>query len=176
VILIACVTGTGYGFYYYQAQLLSTPVWLWVFVPDSPFFTMMYTVSLALYILGRRYNSFDVFAFIGLNKVGVWTLLVFLVESDYYFSPNRWSFTLVLSALHLGMILVALTLWKEMRAPSKRVVVMLAGYFVLGDVMDYGYGLHPIVPERSLGIIAAVAIFLTFASLFLTCYGLKRKG
>lgn len=174
-VLLVCLIGTAYGFYYYQGQLSTTPFYLWVFVPDSPFFTLVYTLSLALYILGHRLNSLDVFAFIGLNKVGLWTLFVFILESDYYFSSSRWDFTLVLAALHVGMVLVALTLWVDMSIPSLRTALLLSGYFLLGDVMDYGFGLHPMVPEQRIFAIGASAFLLTGICSLATYHYLSKK-
>lgn len=158
-ILVSSFIGTLFGFYYYQGQFGITPVYLWFFVPDSPFFTFMYVIILLLYSFGLRYNTFDVFAFIGLNKVAVWTIFVLLWNYDYYFSPQTRDFRFVILLLHIGMILVALTLLKEMKKLKTEGYLIVFGFFVLSDFFDYIIGTHPIIPDESIN----VTMWITFA-------------
>jgi len=175
-ILISCIIGTLYGFYYYLGQFEITPVYLWFFVPDSPFFTFMYVIALLFYSLGMRSNTFDAFTFIGLNKIGIWTIFVLLWNYDYYFTPETRDFRFIIVLLHIGMILVALTLLKEMNKLNINGYLLIFGFFVVSDFFDYFVGTHPIIPEESIEVVMWVTFVLTITSSALTFYYLEKKS
>jgi len=52
-LLLASIIGTAFGFYYYEWQLSTYPVYYWPLIPDSPVFTLMYVLVLAAYSVGR---------------------------------------------------------------------------------------------------------------------------
>jgi uncharacterized membrane protein YpjA len=176
IILISCIIGTLFGFYYYQGQFEITPLYLWIFVPDSPFFTFMYVMILFFYSFGMRSNTFDAFAFIGLNKVGFWTIFILFWNHDYYFSPSTWDFRMVILLLHIGMMAVAATLLKEMRKLKMKGYLMIFGFFIVSDLMDYVVaGTHPIIPAS--GVLTAMwaAVALTVTTCALTFYYLEKN-
>lgn len=173
-VLISCIIGTLFGFYYYLGQFEITPVYLWFFVPDSPFFTFMYVIVLLFYSFGMRSSTFDAFTFIGLNKVGIWTIFVLLWNYDYYFSPETMDFRFVILLLHVGMILVALTLLKEMEKLKPVGYLLIFGFFVVSDVFDYAAGTHPIIPAGSIEVVMRVTFALTIMTSTLTFYYLEK--
>ncbi len=174
-VLVSCIIGTLFGFYYYLGQFEITPLYLWFFVPDSPFFTFMYVIILLFYLFGMRSNTFDVFTFIGLNKVGIWTIFVLFWNYNYYFSPDTGDFRFVILLLHTGMILVALTLLKEMRKLKLRWYLLIFGFFVVSDFFDYFIGTHPIIPEQSINVVMWVTFALTIMTSALTFYYLEKS-
>lgn len=174
-VLVSCIIGTLFGFYYYLGQFEITPLYLWFFVPDSPFFTFMYVIILFFYLFGMRSNTFDVFTFIGLNKVGIWTIFVLFWNYNYYFSPDTRDFRFVILLLHAGMILVALTLLKEMRKLKLRGYLLIFGFFVVSDFFDYFIGTHPIIPEQSINVVMWVTFALTIMTSALTFYYLEKS-
>ncbi|MCZ7358383.1 MAG: DUF1405 domain-containing protein [Candidatus Methanoperedens sp.] len=174
-VLISCIMGTLFGFYYYTGQFEITPVYLWFFVPDSPFFTFMYVIVLLFYSFGVRSNAFDAFTFIGLNKVGIWTIFVLFWNYDYYFSPETSDYRFIILLLHIGMILVAMTLLKEMKKLNMRRYLLIAGFFLISDFFDYVVGTHPIIPQESIGVVSLVTISLTIITCALTFYYLEKK-
>ncbi|MGB8217204.1 MAG: DUF1405 domain-containing protein [Candidatus Methanoperedens sp.] len=176
VVLISCIIGTLFGFYYYQGQFEITPVYLWFFVPDSPFFTFMYVLVLLFYSSGLRSDTFDAFTFIGLVKVGIWTLFVLLLNYDYYFSPETRDFRFVIVLLHIGMILVALTLLKEMKKLDLSRYLLIFAFFMVSDFFDYVIGTHPIIPEGSVKIVSLVTVALSIMTCSLTFYYLEKKS
>jgi uncharacterized membrane protein YpjA len=175
ILLVSCIIGTLFGFYYYQWQFAVSPVYLWFFIPDSPFFTFMYVLVLVLYLSGKRSNTFDVFTFIGLNKVGIWTIFVLFWNHEYYFSPETRSYRFVILLLHIGMILVSLTLLKEMQKPSSTWCLLIFGFFVVSDFFDYFIGTHPIIPLESVPIVMWVTFALTIITSALTFYYLGKS-
>lgn len=174
-VLVSCIIGTLFGFYYYLGQFELTPLYLWFFVPDSPFFTFMYVIILLFYLFGMRSNTFDVFTFIGLNKVGIWTIFVLFWNYNYYFSPDTRDFRFVILLLHVGMILVALTLLKEMRKLKLRGYLLISGFFMVSDFFDYFIGTHPIIPEQSINVVMWVTFALTIMTSALTFYYLEKS-
>lgn len=173
ILLISCIIGTLFGFYYYMGQFEITPAYLWLFVPDSPFFTFMYVIVLALYFSGYRSNTFDIFTFIGLIKVGIWTIFVLFWNYDYYFSPATRDFRFIILLLHIGMILVALTLLKEMRKSGMKWYLMITGFFIISDYLDYFIGTHPIIPFESVDTVKWVTFALSILTCILTFYYLE---
>jgi uncharacterized membrane protein YpjA len=176
VVLISCIIGTLFGFYYYQGQFEITPVYLWFFVPDSPFFTFMYVLILLFYSYGLRSDTFDAFTFIGLVKVGIWTLFVLFLNYDYYFSLETRDFRFVIVLLHIGMILVAMTLLKEMGKLNFSRYLMIFAFFMVSDFFDYVIGTHPIIPEESVKIVSWVTVALSIMTCSLTFYYLEKKS
>ncbi len=173
-VLISCIIGTLFGFYYYLGQFEITPVYLWFFVPDSPFFTFMYVLVLVFYSFGRRSATFDAFTFIGLNKVGIWTLFVLILDYDYYFSPETRNFRIVIVLLHIGMLLVAMTLLKEMTKLNLSRYLLIFSFFMVSDFFDYVVGTHPIIPEENINIVMWVTIALSIITCSLTFYYLEK--
>lgn len=175
VVLISCIIGTLFGFYYYQGQFAISPAYLWFFIPDSPFFTFMYVIILLLYSFGMRSNAFDIFTFIGLNKVGIWTIFVLLLNFDHYFSPGTRNFRFVILLLHIGMMLVAMTLLKEMTKPGMREYSLILAFFIISDLFDYGVGTHPIIPEETIEVVRWVTFGLTITVFSMTFYYLEKS-
>lgn len=175
IVLISCIIGTLFGFYYYQGQFEITPLYLWFFVPDSPFFTFMYVIILTLYFMGYRSNPFDVFTFIGLTKVGLWTIFVLFLNSDYYFSPETREYRFVILLLHIGMILVGLTLLNDMRKLSLSWYCFILGFFIISDYLDYFIGTHPIIPLENVETVKWVTFALSIFTCIFTFYYLENE-
>ncbi len=173
-VLISCIIGTLFGFYYYLGQFEITPVYLWLFVPDSPFFTFMYVIVLIVYSFGMRSSTFDAFTFIGLNKVGIWTIFVLFWNYEYYFSPQTRDYRLIIFLLHAGMILVSMTLLKEMKRLDMGRYSMILGFFMISDFFDYTIGTHPIIPRESIELVKWVTYALTIIICALTFYYLEK--
>ena len=127
----------------------------------------MDVMVLAAYSIGRRSNLFDTFTFVGLNKVGIWSLFVLLYDFDYYFSPQTWMFRSVLFLLHIGMILCAFTLLKDMEWPGTGRMGLLLAIFVVLDFFDYIVGTHPYLHTPNVDVVGWVALALT-----LGCWGM----
>jgi uncharacterized membrane protein YpjA len=166
LILGASIIGTAFGFYYYEWQLRASPIYYWPLIPDSPFFTLMFVFVLAAYSFGKRSNLFDTFAFIGLNKIGFWTLFVLLYDFNYYFTPETRVFRSVLFLLHIGMILCSFTLLKDMKRPKINKMGLLLVIFLIADYFDYIIGTHPYLNTPRIDVIGWAALVLT-----LGCWG-----
>lgn len=160
-LLLVSIIGTAFGFYYYEWQLRIFPLYYWPLIPDSPVFTLMYVLVLVAYSVGKRSDLFDIFTFIGLNKTGIWTLFVLLYDFDYYFTSGTWVFRSVLFLLHIGMVLCALTLVKDIKRPAFIMMGLILGVFLVLDYFDYVIGTHPYLHTPRVDVVGLAALILT---------------
>ena len=158
VALILILIGVGAGIvgfiYWYGPTFSDYPVWQWVFVPDCPLFAMLFSLSLGLILLNRRFPTYDALVAFGLIKYGIWTDVHWII----YWTNTRGRLVpdgTLMFLSHFGMILEGLFLlsFLKMNWPT---VVACAFWFGLSDWMDYGpFQTYPqidirIVPLRSM--------------------------
>jgi uncharacterized membrane protein YpjA len=156
LILLIDLVGIFYGYYYYEDQLGSTPLYLWLFVPDCPFYLMLFTIALVLAVFGFENKLFSYIAVVGIMKYGIWTLAALLVFGDYFFSAPFFIMSLTLFILHIGMAIEGpLLLPKKLGRLDLGVCIL---WFLINDYFDYFYGYldnagryvlgtHPILPS-----------------------------
>lgn len=155
LIILVDLAGIYYGYYYYSEQLASTPLYLWIFVPDCPFYVMLFTIALVLTIFGFDNRLFNYISAVGMMKYGVWTLLALLLFGDYFFSNPFFLQSAVLFILHIGMFAEGPLLIP--RKVERKYLFLGLGWFLLNDYVDYFYGYvnnagryvlgtHPILP------------------------------
>lgn len=140
--------GSLYGFYWYGGQLLATPRWQWLIVPDSPGSTFLLTIWLALMLAGVDWRKpgmqwLGAIAFVSNMKYGLWTATV-LPQAGFKYG---WEFDFVhLSLSHASMWLQAMIFarhYKPALAPAAGALL----WMWFQDIMDY-YVLntHPYLP------------------------------
>src|SRR3989344_9446606 len=107
-LILVNLGGVAFGAYYYSGQLSETPLYLWLFVPDSPTGVLLFAAFLFLHAF-RNYQHpvLNMLASIYLVKVGLWSVLVLLLFWPSFFVLKA-AFSAMLIVLHLGMILEAL--------------------------------------------------------------------
>lgn len=155
-LILINIAAVAIGGYYYQGQLAGTPAQLLVFVPDCPFYVLLFLLVILRII---RSDAFSFLVSAGMVKYGVWTVFVLLFHWQYYSAPDMLAVTIVFILGHIGMALEGLAI-----LPKKRVgALALAGviaWLLLNDVSDYAWGTVPWIPRDSLSLVAQ----LTFAS------------
>ena len=131
------LAGTAFGFWYYRHQFASTPVEMWLFVPDSPIATLLFALAVAAWKLGREQPWLSALAFFGNIILGLWTPYILVVFASEYFAqgihPAMYAFLLF---SHLAMVVQALVLHRISDFPVWAVAVALAWYGV-DLVVDY---------------------------------------
>jgi uncharacterized membrane protein YpjA len=145
LIVLANLAGLAFGLYYYAPQLARHPPWEWLFVMDSPVAVGLFALALALALRARRVNWLTHLAGMANFKVGVWTLFVILYLDEWFLAPERAAWYGLLFALHVGMVLSGLWVLGATRADWKLSAALLA-WFLFNDCLDYGLGLHPVLP------------------------------
>ncbi|UTF54542.1 DUF1405 domain-containing protein [Natronosalvus rutilus] len=174
------LAGTVFGFWYYQAQLLSTSPVMWPFVPDSPLATLAIALAIAAWKLGHEQPWLTAIAFFGNIILGLWTPYTLLAFWDAYgyLDPLMFHF---LFWSHLAMVVQAFVLHRISDFPVWAVAVALA-YYGVNLVLDYFVPIvgdlhHTAIPlERTepmylgadaLGVIGAGEVTCTLLALFL---------
>lgn len=142
--------------YWYGSDILAAPPYLWPFVPDSPLSATLLAFALLAWHRGRRWELLGLMAVTGCVKYGLWTDWVWFTNA---LSGGRYSLeAIVLSANHFGMVLEGLVLLPLLR-PRARHVLFVAAWYGINDLVDYGLGSHPRVPNPGdLGLITAFAV------------------
>ncbi|MEM3555472.1 MAG: DUF1405 domain-containing protein [Candidatus Micrarchaeia archaeon] len=173
LIIVINFIGMLYGYYYYYEQLTSSPLWLWVFIPDCPFYVTVFTLVLILALFGFENKLLSCIGAVGMMKYGVWTLLALLVFHEYFFSESLWLLSSILFILHIGMFAEGPLLINK-KLSGKHFLATLI-WFLINDYFDYfhGYtnllgeyiiGTHPLLPSKE-GVV--LMMVLTFALTFL---------
>jgi len=161
--LIAVNTiGAVLGFvYWYGAQILATPLLFIPFVPDSPLSTIFFPISLLLILSGRRFPRFFAFAAFGLIKYGLWTVWAWILFWTHGGGPTVESIAMTIT--HLGMAGEGLFLlgYAGLGKPGS---LLIGGWFLLNDWVDYGLGYHPhVLSQMPVALMAAEGFLSTTA-------------
>lgn len=137
------LVGIAYGFYYYRTQFAATPVWMWIFVPDSPLAVLWAELALVAWWARRKPGVLDALAFIGNVQVGLWTVYVLLAYADD-FGTYTLNLNTILLAGHAGMAVLALIYLQGLRQRHReapRAAWLAIGlatlYYLVNDLLDY---------------------------------------
>jgi uncharacterized membrane protein YpjA len=130
--------------YWYGSDILAAPFWQWPFVPDSPLSATLWAVALLAYHRGRHWHLLGLFAATGAIKYGLWTDFIWYTNSlsSHSYTLEAWA----MSLNHFGMVLEGLLLVPLLR-PRVRDVLIVAAWYGVNDLLDYGIGPHPRVPN-----------------------------
>ena len=160
LILLINLIGLLYGFYYYIPKLQQTSPALWILVPDSPL-SILFFVLVFVGIWQGRFASF--FASAWLIKYGIWTVFIMLFDSQYYLQPQYFAESWLLYIIpHIFMAIeYILILRKDF---TLQIALITLAILLVNDFSDYVIGTRPLIPEDNLGIVFAVAVFLSIAA------------
>lgn len=163
ILIAANVLGTFFGFYYYMPQLMTTEIFLWPLIPDSPTSTILIAFSLYIFMSGGLEKVPEKFeeavhglAFIGNIKYGLWTVFVLLKFQPEFTAINTTGMYLFLVVSHLGMFLQAFLVLDYIDI-SKKISGLALGFFLFNDIVDYSLGIHTSLPEVQ-GLYSTVSI------------------
>lgn len=167
--------GVAYGIIFYWQQLTETAWYLLPFVPDSPTGPFLMIIIFGLWWFGgkRRSPALELLAFVELVKYGIWTVVVFWLYREAFFSPARAELTNTLLILHLAEALQAGVLLKGMRVPTLPWAAVVAAWLALEDFCDYGLGsmaTHPRLPAGMDPTLATATVPLITVGLTIICY------
>jgi len=110
LIVLINIAGSAFGLYYYWEQLMMTPWYYWIFVPDCPLYTFFMIFALIFIATGKRYDRSNVITAVGLAMYGTWTMFVLLYFSEVYFAPENALMSAALWISHCGMALESIFL------------------------------------------------------------------
>ncbi|MFD2332110.1 DUF1405 domain-containing protein [Cohnella sp. GCM10020058] len=174
LLMVFYVFGTIYGYYWYKNQLVDTmqthPAWLIPFVPDSPTASLFFTIAalwLWLSSFGDGDNKvvtgvrcvFEALAVVTSIKYGIWATVI-IFASAAYGSPIVWQDWMLIVS-HMSMAVCAV-LYGRFFLYGAIALGIAAAWTLLNDIVDYGFGVYPSLPQSLDDRLLGVAIF-TFA-------------
>ena len=172
ILVFLAMVSLFFGYLTYAPQLAETPFYLQVFVPDCPLYVLL-MVLVVFFAIQNREIRFLVA--MGMVKYAVWTLMIFMAYFDYYFAPAFLWQTAILFLGHILMIWGGLIILPS--KPTRLAFGITMGWFLLNDLMDYGFGLRPVFPDDHLGFVEifsfASTIVFSFA-LYYWCDAIRR--
>ncbi len=130
--------------YWYGSDILAAPIWQWPFVPDSPLSGTLVALAFLAYHRGRHWHLLGLFAVTGAIKYGLWTDFFWFINSltTHSYTLEAWA----LSLNHFAMALEGLLLLPFLRF-RVRDVLIVAAWYGINDLLDYGIGPHPRIPN-----------------------------
>lgn len=179
LLLIINFLGTIYGYIWYKNQLLSTPGWLWPFVPDSPTASLFFTLVLLAFLMERKWRLLEAFAAVTLFKYGIWAS-VMIIWTGLLGGELVWEHYMLLAS-HVGMALQAL-LYAPYFSFKTVHIIIVAIWTLTNDAFDYGIGvfpwldsvLHPYLPVICLFTISLSLLSLAIFYLLVVPKGVER--
>jgi uncharacterized membrane protein YpjA len=183
--------GTIYGYVWYWKQLTVTAQTMssayLPFVPDSPTASLFFTGVLA-YLLVDSYRSrksnqqngwfrgfIEAFAVITSFKYGIWAVTM-IWAGAYQGDFIDWQ-DWMLTISHLGMAVEAL-LYLRLYTYRSSAIIIVAIWTLFNDIMDYGVGVFPWLPESLLDdlfMVAAFTVELSFVSIVVAIILMKVR-
>jgi uncharacterized membrane protein YpjA len=137
--------GSIYGFWWYKNQLASTPITWWMFVPDSPTASTLFTLVLLLWLFSSRSPLVEAFASVTLFKYGIWAVVMIVwggaLDPAPFMDALNWQHWMLIVS-HLGMALEAV-LFAPFYTYGRKHVMIVAVWTLLNDALDYGLDIHP---------------------------------
>ncbi len=197
LVILINIAGSAFGLYYYWEQLMMTPWYYWLFVPDCPLYTFFMIFALLFIAMGKRYDTFNVITAVGLAMYGTWTMFVLIYFREVYFAPENALMSAALWISHCGMALESIFLLPHVKKAGIISWAAAAAWFLLQTFMDYfapftyngeTMRLHPLALMEyytrgmsSFGFLSAkidTMMYVTFAMTFIflaLMYAVSRK-
>jgi uncharacterized membrane protein YpjA len=183
--------GTIYGYEWYWNQMQETvadkPLWLVIFVPDSPTASLFFTLTL-VYLLIDSYvkpnldkdfpgadfirGIVEALAVLASFKYGVWAVSIILLAA-FKGEPMNWQ-DWMLSISHGGMAIEALLFMRFFRVNIWGLII--GALWIFGnDYIDYHYAVFPWLPDALYPILesvrnATIALSLCTIVIFIGLY------
>lgn len=144
LVTINLVSAIAGYLYWYGGDILAAPLWQWPFVPDSPLSATLWAFAFLAYHRGRRWHLLGLLAATGAIKYGLWTDFIWFTNSlsSHAYTLEAWT----MSLNHFAMVVEGLILLPLIRF-RMRDALIVAGWYSLNDLLDYGLGPHPRVPN-----------------------------
>lgn len=159
IFLVLCFISLFFGYQSYSNMFPDFNPALWVFIPDCPLYVVL---LLAVVLLDIKSDAFRFLTGAGLVKYGIWTLMIFALYPEYYFSDLYVNQTTILIVGHVLMVLASLII-----VPKKidaRILLLVVAWFLLNDFVDYELGTLPRFPEGHLDFVIPATVALSVIS------------
>lgn len=159
IVLVAEITGSIYGYYWYIPQLRVTPWYLWLFTWDCPFYSTLFSLWLFSYLKNYRLHRnslYTAITFTGLIKYGLWTVII--VQDSYLLGTPITVDLLGLQFSHFIMLIQGFILIKMVKLQH---IFIVLSWMILNDFVDYYVGTYPWMRSEQLHTAMWLAISFT---------------
>ncbi|MFD2925793.1 DUF1405 domain-containing protein [Halobacillus naozhouensis] len=144
LLFIINLSGTIYGYIWYESQLAVTkPIFL-IFVPDSPTASLFFTIFLGFYLVNKNVPYIEALAVITLLKYGVWAVVMNGLTFLEYGTLPWTSYMLIVSH---GAMAVQGLLYTPYYKIQLRHIIVAAIWTLHNDVIDYVFEQMPVYPS-----------------------------
>lgn len=137
LVIIINIIGSLFGLYYYWDQLMMTPWYYWIFVPDCPLYTFFMIFALLFIAMGKRFDTFNTITAVGLAMYGTWTMIILLYFSEVFFAPQNALMSVGLWVSHCGMALESVLLLPYIKRSGPVSWAIAGAWFLAQDYFDY---------------------------------------
>lgn len=134
IALINVIAGL-YSISYYLYQIENINPLLWIFVIDCPFYSILFGINLYLISKNKQKPLLGLISIVGNIKFGLWTIMALALPGLLTSYP-----LFILG--HALLIVEVILLYKLFTFKIKHVLLVL-GWFILNDILDYFAHLHP---------------------------------
>ncbi|NLO89403.1 MAG: DUF1405 domain-containing protein [Clostridia bacterium] len=173
-LIIVNILGSIYGYHWNKGQLMATPKELWLFTFDSPFSATLFALAVFFILMGVHNKLFQLFAYTGVIKYGIWAIAVIL---HYWLTTGSPTFiTAALLLSHVGMAMEGYIFLRYLDV-SKFYLLLLALWFGLNDYLDYWWGIHPYLyhpDQRFFAMLTSIGLSVLIL-LYVWRYGLTVR-
>ncbi len=165
-LAIANLLGAIYGFYWYKNQLLASPKPLWLFIPDSPLATLLFSIFLFLLFFNISQPFIEALASITIFKYGIWAVVIILwgawstepsIVKILMVETIDW-LDVMLICTHLIMAAQALIFFRKYTYGFVSVLIVALWVF-FNDILDYTLLIFPWLPASLYDSVFSIAKF-----------------
>lgn len=164
-----------FGVYYYWPQLAAAQAWQWPFVFDSPLPVLLFSAACVLLLTRKQAPKILLtFAFFGLVKYGLWTVLAIVLFAGPFFGSAPLVYAINLPG-HALMALEGAVLATRLR-PKAWHIATVGGFYLANDALDYAFaGTRTWLPSGGWDWLLAIEAFASTLLLVAWLVKLKQK-
>jgi uncharacterized membrane protein YpjA len=156
-----------YSIGYYLPQLARTDFWLWLFVIDCPFYSILFGIILFLKFKEKKFSLLGLIAIVGCIKYALWTLFILFIMNNIFVFY-------LLTIGHVLLLIQVIVFYKFFEFKVKHVLLALLWFF-LNDFFDYIFLTHPFFDKLFFVEVASFSFLLSlFIVLFVSIFFLKK--
>lgn len=171
-LVIMSFAGFVWGIFYYYIQLVETNPLLWMFVIDCPLYTLLFGIILIFAAIGLKNKLANAIIATGATKYSIWTNFMLAYYNEYFFQGEIFLHSAALFIAHFALFVGALLLIGNKMSKTHAIIVL--GWFLLCDYVDYAMGTAPYLPKKE-PIAMYSALALTFCTTSFVYFANKKK-
>lgn len=158
---------------YYGEQLTQTSPLLWLFVPDCQLSAFFFATALILIISKKEINWLTQLGIASAIKYGLWTLIVMLINYQYYAEWANMTEYWAIIVSHLILMLEPLIIIDKFKLTKDSIPCFTL--LLLNDASDYLLNTRPRFPESFVPYARVFTPIITLSLIGLSYYLTKHS-